>query len=90
MVTDVKRWRITTFDRWMDAIQDDGPDFEDIALESLRLATWMMEAAMEFPEWGRGFVQLAASDGPRAGEMREICQMFPVEMQDAAGGEKGS
>lgn len=77
-------WRNETFDRWVDLIQADGPDFEDIALESLRLATWMVEAALELPEWGRGFVAMATDDQTPPDELRkhvmQLATMFPVEV----------
>ena len=80
LVTD---WHAKTFDKWVDLIQDDGPNFEDVALESLRLATWMMDAALRFPEWGQGFVQLASTNGIAAVQsdcsIEVITRWFPVE-----------
>jgi hypothetical protein len=78
-------WKQQTADRWADECM--GMDAEETLIESLRLATAMMEAALLMPEWGWGFIR-AARSGDTEGMViapesqlaaRELAEMFPVE-----------
>jgi hypothetical protein len=71
-------WQEQTLARWSEEVF--GLDREETLLESLKLATWMVEAALLLPEWARGFV--LAAGGQRTADMdsaMELAQMFPVE-----------
>lgn len=72
-------WQQETVDRWESECFGDPEPLH----EALRLATQMVHTALLYPEWGRGFVLLAAG-GAMSDEQanaRECMEMFPVAFE---------